>query len=72
MSLTHADSEKLSKLQALCDECKEAINAQSAGALKSAMQDACEKCKSVRNLVPELMELRQKTEALAARTAKSA
>jgi hypothetical protein len=71
MSLTHADNQKLVELQTLCDECKDAINAQSPGALKNAMQDACEKCKSVRELVPELMELRQKTENFA-RTVKSA
>lgn len=71
MSLTHADSQKLAELQTLCDECKEAIKSQSSGVLKSAMQDACEKCKSVRELVPELMELRQKVESVA-RTVKSA
>jgi hypothetical protein len=71
VSLGNADTVKLAELQNLCDECKEAINAQSDSKLRSAMQDTCEKCKSVRNLMPELMELRLKTEALV-RTHKSA
>ena len=60
--LTSADKAKLAELQDLCDDCKEAINAQSDGDLKAAMQRACDRCKSVRLLVPELMALRQKTE----------
>ena len=64
--LSPADSMKLAELQDLCDDCKEAIDAQSSSDLKRAMQEACEKCQSVRSLVPELMELRLKTEEFVA------
>jgi hypothetical protein len=65
MSLNPVDMSKLTELQQLCDECKDAIESQSAGPLKSAMEDACEKCRSVRHLIPELMALRQQTEIFA-------
>ena len=61
--LTSADSAKLAELQSLCDDCKDAIESQSDRELKNAMQQACDRCKSVRHLMPDLMELRLKTEA---------
>ena len=64
--LSPTDSAKLAELQDLCDACKDAINAQSSSDLKRAMQEACEKCKSVRDLVPHLMDLRIQTEGFVA------
>lgn len=62
--LTPADNEKLAELQKLCDECKAAIESQNDAKLKKAMEEACDKCKGVRQLIPELMELEHRVEAM--------
>lgn len=62
MSLSNSDQAKLNELDRLCAECKQAITEQPDSQLKAVMQEACDKCKSVRGIVPELMELRQQSE----------
>lgn len=47
------------ELQSLCNDCKQAINEQKDEAIKQAMEKVCDKCKTVKAHVPELMELRK-------------
>jgi len=62
--LSHEDTEKLIELQEECDACKEAIIHEDNIKFRTEMEKVCEKCRKVRLRVPELMELKQRLQAM--------